>query len=46
MVKRGYYTGYSYRGFVNGKYMQFASEEEYFEYLWELKYGSDEEDEQ
>ena len=30
---RGYNTPEGYRGFVKGRYMLFASEEEYYEYL-------------
>ena len=31
----GYYTKYGFRGRVNGRWMEFASEEEYYEYLEE-----------
>ena len=30
---KGYYTAGCYFGRVNGRYMQFASEEDYYEYL-------------
>lgn len=34
---RGYYDSeYSYRGLVNGRWMQFSSEEDYFDYIKEL----------
>lgn len=33
MEKKGYYTNEGYRGWVNGRYMLFATEEEYREYL-------------
>lgn len=29
---KGYYDSYGYRGFINGRYMLFASESEYAEY--------------
>ena len=32
---KGYHTESGYMGYVNGKYMLFASEEDYFEYLQE-----------
>ena len=32
---KGYYEGYSYVGYVNGKKMRFATEQEYKEYLEE-----------
>lgn len=35
---KGYYTNYSYWGYVNGSYMQFATETDYREYLNE-RYG-------
>ena len=31
----GYYGPYAYHGMVNGKWMQFASESEYIDYLKE-----------
>lgn len=31
----GYLTKYGYLGWVNGRWMLFASEQEYFEYLEE-----------
>lgn len=34
----GYYTSYSYRGLVNGRWMEFVSEEEYIDYLKENGY--------
>ena len=34
---KGYYTDYSYWGYVNGKYMQFAGETDYREYLEERR---------
>lgn len=33
----GYYVGYGYIGFVNGRKMLFATEEEYYEYMEESK---------
>lgn len=30
---KGYYTSSGYMGFVEGKYMLFASETEYYEYM-------------
>lgn len=30
---KGYYTQTGYMGFVEGKYMLFASETEYYEYM-------------
>ena len=30
---RGYYTPNGYRGLVNGRYMLFASEADYYEYM-------------
>ena len=30
---KGYYTSYGYRGYVNGKYLLFATEIEYREYM-------------
>lgn len=30
---KGYYTNSCYMGFVDGRYMPFASEEEYREYI-------------
>ena len=30
---QGYYTAYGYMGYVNGKYILFASEAEYIEYM-------------
>lgn len=30
---KGYNTSYGYMGYVNGKYMLFASEKEYIEYM-------------
>lgn len=30
---KGYYTQSGYMGFVKGKYMLFASESEYYEYM-------------
>ena len=32
---KGYIVSDGYMGYVNGKYMLFASEEDYFEYLQE-----------
>jgi len=29
----GYYIGYGYMGYVDGKYMLFATEQEYYEYI-------------
>lgn len=31
----GYFIGYGYRGLVHGKWLLFASDTEYFEYLQE-----------
>lgn len=36
---KGYYTSYAYFGYVNGVYMQFASETDYKEYLESWKWG-------
>lgn len=33
----GYYVSYGYIGFVDGRKMLFATEEEYYEYMEELK---------
>ena len=33
MKEKGYYVPNGYMGFVNGKYMLFASETDYYEYL-------------
>ncbi len=30
---KGYFTGNGYMGYVNGKYILFASESEYYDYL-------------
>lgn len=30
---KGYYTGYSYMGWVGDRYIEFVSEEEYLEYI-------------
>lgn len=30
---KGYYTGYSYMGWVGDRYVEFVSEEEYLEYI-------------
>jgi len=30
---KGYYTAYGYMGYVNGKYMLFATEAEYIDYI-------------
>lgn len=30
---KGYYTAYGYMGYVNGKYMLFATETEYINYI-------------
>ncbi len=32
---KGYYTPYGYMGLVNGEYILFATETEYYEYLTE-----------
>ncbi len=32
---KGYATGEGYMGFVQGRYMLFASEEDYFDYMKE-----------
>ena len=34
-MDNGYFTSYGYVGFVNGEEMQFATEEEYLEYIEE-----------
>lgn len=33
---KGYTTSNGYMGYVNGRYMLFASEEEYIEYMEEM----------
>lgn len=33
----GYYTSYGYIGFVDGRKILFATEEEYYEYMEETK---------
>lgn len=33
MVIKGYYTNSCYMGFVDGRYMPFASEQDYEEYV-------------
>lgn len=30
---KGYYTGYSYMGWVGDRYVEFVSESEYLEYI-------------
>ncbi len=30
---KGYYTAYGYMGYVNGKYILFATESDYIEYV-------------
>ena len=30
---KGYLVGFGYMGFVDGRYLLFATEEEYYEYL-------------
>ena len=30
---KGYWTGYSYMGWVGDRYMEFVSEQEYLEYI-------------
>lgn len=32
-MPKGYYVSNGYMGYVNGKYMLFATEEEYLDYL-------------
>ena len=32
-IMDGYYTSYGYMGLINGEYMLFATENEYYEYL-------------
>lgn len=32
---KGYYTKQGYMGLVNGRYMLFASESDYYDYIWE-----------
>lgn len=32
-MAKGYYTSYGYRGFVDGRYILFASEKEYREHI-------------
>ena len=32
---RGYFTSYGYKGYVNGRYLLFATECEYIEYIKE-----------
>ena len=38
---RGYFTGSGYYGLVDGRYMLFAGEAEYYEYLADHTAGSD-----
>lgn len=33
---KGYFVANGYMGYVNGSYMLFADEEEYFEYMEEI----------
>ena len=33
---KGYFVANGYMGYVNGSYMLFAEEEEYFEYMEEI----------
>lgn len=35
MICKGYVTPFGYRGLVEGRYLLFATEEEYYEYLKE-----------
>ncbi len=39
MVLKGYFVDSGYMGYVNGKYMLFASENDYVEYAKELDDG-------
>lgn len=32
---QGYYISYGYKGYVNGRWMLFATEDEYIEYIKE-----------
>lgn len=32
---KGYYNGYDYMGYVDGKYMRFESEQAYYEFIAE-----------
>lgn len=32
---KGYYTTQGYMGLVNSRYMLFASESDYYDYIWE-----------
>ena len=34
---QGYYVSYGYKGFVNGRWMLFATEDEYVEYVRETE---------
>lgn len=34
-MAKGYYTSYGYKGYVRGRYMLFACESEYLEYISE-----------
>lgn len=38
-MMKGYYTQIGYMGYVEGKYILFASESEYYEYMKEVKYN-------
>lgn len=33
-MAKGYYTSYGYRGYVDGRYILFANEADYLEYLY------------
>lgn len=34
---KGYYTSYGYKGYVSGRWMLFATEDEYFECMEDLE---------
>ena len=34
---KGYYTAYGYMGYVDGKYILFATESEYIDYITETE---------
>lgn len=36
MTIKGYWTSYSYMGYVDGSYREFVSEEEYYNYISEV----------
>lgn len=44
MEEKGFYLPMYYCGYVNGKYYSFPTEEEYHEYMEELRQEEDSED--